>query len=101
MTIEEAKTCKQHLELLKAEIEWDKPIGYQMDLDLAIESIEKQIPKKPKKNLSVARYCPNCENGLRMFYERENKFQNGYERIRLRPPFCEDCGQAIDWKDEE
>lgn len=40
MNYEEAKECKLHIEMLKSEIEWDKPIGYQIDLDLAIEALE-------------------------------------------------------------
>lgn len=34
------ESCIQHLEMLKAEIEWDLPLGYQLDLDLAIKTLK-------------------------------------------------------------
>ena len=62
-------------------------------LDLAIEAIEKQIPKKPiiretEDYFGYVKYilCPNCE-----------KVEFGFNQ----PCFCERCGQAIDWSDDE
>lgn len=55
----------------------------------AIEALEKQIPKKPllvpdgKSKIHTFK-CPTC--GQAMY------------RVRL---FCDDCGQAIDWSDEQ
>ena len=67
--------------------------GYTMlkeGLDLAIEVLEKQIPKKPTKTYEViAEYklfgeCPNCgHTGLK---------QNTHVH-------CWWCGQAIDWSE--
>lgn len=54
---------------------------------MAIDALEKQIPKKPIhvrtfKNLDLAFYkCPNCG-----FIRRKDLF----------PQYCEFCGQAID-----
>ena len=52
-------------------------------IDIAIDCIEKRIPKKPNAGAVFYR-CPNC----------------GHERPVQRP-HCEHCGQAIDWSDEE
>lgn len=54
-------------------------------LKIAIEALEKQIPKKPLlvpdgKSKIYTFKCPTC--GQAMY------------RVRL---FCDDCGQAIDW----
>ena len=64
---------------------------FESALALAIESLEKQIPKKPiiREAEDYFGYvehilCPNCE-----------KVDFGYEH----PCFCKLCGQAIDWED--
>lgn len=58
-------------------------------LDMAIEALEKQIPKKPlheHKNY----YCPVCrENGWMLW---DDAIPNDMDS------FCGMCGQAIDWK---
>ena len=55
--------------------------------DLAIEALEKQIPKKPYKDNENGVYekehCPSCHRSL---------FPNDHH--------CE-CGQAIDWEVSE
>ena len=59
---------------------------------VAIEALEKQIPKKPIKNKNqVVRYvntyyCPTCELGI-----------TGTNIAK----WCYHCGQKIDWSDEE
>ena len=70
---------------------FDKYTAYA--IDLAIEVIEKQIPKKPiiretEDHFGYVKYilCPNC---------KEVEF--GHEH----PCFCKLCGQAIDWRDAE
>ena len=66
-------------------------------LDVAIQALEKQIPKKPtpidyEKYIDVidnarllrgAYWCPNCK------------------RVVKSGSFCNDCGQKLDWSDEE
>lgn len=54
-------------------------------LQIAIEAIEKQIPKKPDLDGGV--YCPCC---LR-------EFKSHYDETR----YCPNCGQALDWSDVE
>lgn len=49
------------------------------------EAIEKQTPKKPKKDIVHYR-CPNCDAML-----------NTYETCE----YCNHCGQKLDWSDHE
>lgn len=60
-------------------------------LKVAIEAIEKQIPKKPIKNdLSYSGYCcPTCKS---------NVYQLRSHNI-YKTPYCIFCGQAIDWSE--
>ena len=77
-------------------IKWQKSFketykGFPKDIDaacdMAINALEKQIPKKPYKDNENGVYekdhCPTCHRSL---------FPNDHH--------CE-CGQAIDWSDEE
>ena len=66
-------------------------------LQIAINALEKQIPKKPipidyKKYMDVVNnaislrggfWCPNCKKVVRS------------------GSYCNDCGQKLDWSDEE
>ena len=61
-------------------------------INMAIDAIEKQVPKKPiiRKTKDYFGYvehtiCPNCE-----------KIEFGHEQ----PCFCKLCGQALDWEGE-
>lgn len=64
-----------------------------------IEAREKQIPKKPRKTDSYrgvlkkvyAYVCPTCGNVCLEKYMNE----------RQNTVFCWDCGQKLDWSDEE
>ena len=72
--------------------------GYQKDdtcetceINVAIKAIDKQIPKKPepKKDASGEYYvCPIC--GVYQEYLTDGK-----------PPYCVNCGQALDWQEVE
>lgn len=69
----------------------------KMYAELAIQALEKQIPKKPipidyKKYMNVVNnaislrggfWCPNCKKVVRS------------------GSCCNDCGQKLDWSDEE
>lgn len=65
---------------------------------IAIDCIEKQIPKKPIYTfidgftLSIPYYCPVCG-------ERISKY-DAYARCVLKEHHCK-CGQAIDWSEVE
>lgn len=54
---------------------------------LAIEALEKQIPKKLKYIPGAFYSCPTCGNG----YGRKAEFVN----------HCFNCGQALLWEDTE
>lgn len=56
-----------------------KPVVGGKSLDIAIEALEKQIPKKPKDG-SICLYCSECRHLL-----------DGVER------YCWFCGQKLDW----
>ena len=60
--------------------------GLSEAMRMAIQSLEKQIPKKPYKDnengIYEKEYCPICHISL---------FPNDHHCI---------CGQAIDWRDE-
>ena len=68
-------------------------------IDVAINALEKQIPKKPRKTDSYrgvlkrvyAYVCPTCGNVCL------EKYMNERQNIM----FCWDCGQKLDWSDEE
>lgn len=65
-----------------------KEIG--IDFDMAIESLEKQIPKQPKDvvtgdNEFICMICPACEQVA----------------VEFNDKFCRLCGQAIDWSGEK
>jgi len=53
-------------------------------MELAVDALEKQIPKKPKMPFDAYWTCPMC------YVRVEHTFKN-----------CKKCGQAIDWGDEE
>ena len=56
---------------------------FESALALAIEALEKQIPKKPYWEYGGC-HCKSC--GLDVLSDE---------------PFCPLCGQAIDWSDDE
>lgn len=71
------------------------------EMKIAIEALEKQIPKKPitetvNRGISVSGeydidfnyLCPNC-NTVVGDYETDDAFYK----------FCPDCGQALDWSE--
>lgn len=78
------KKVREAIETIKS----NYPIsGYYMlceALDIAIEALEKQLPKKPKKNGDLA-----CSCGL--IIQRKNR--------RTCLHYCHNCGQAIDWSE--
>lgn len=61
-------------------------------IDMAIEALEKQIPKKPKrdKEYPLGRVCPKCSA-----YLGNVQFMSSID------DYCMWCGQALDWSDYE
>jgi hypothetical protein len=65
-------------------------------LNMGISALEKQIPKKPykvKDHKQNDYYCTVCKRYLGD--EMELKY------ACLQPRYCEHCGQALDWSEEE
>lgn len=55
--------------------------------EIAIQALEKQIPKKPKERDRIGfntLVCPVCKGALYLY-----------------EPYCDNCGQKLDWSDEE
>ena len=73
-------------------------------LDVAIQALEKQIPKKPNKAIDSswgvkkeAHTCPVCDYYLtEVHFIAPQKIESN-----KKITYCETCGQAIDWSDEE
>ena len=59
-------------------------------LDIAIEALEKQIPKKPTMGKYGHTECACCGWVVETFCGDLEQY-----------PFCPNCGQAIDWKVSE
>ena len=56
-------------------------------LDMAIEALEKQIPKKPIRIDDWGEYykCPICD-------------EYAVDHLGCKYKFCRECGQRLDWK---
>lgn len=85
------KEAIENLKILKIS-EDDSSVGRLkiQTYNIAIEALEKQIPKEPlnredKSEISYG-YCPCCSNII-----------DNWDDIR----FCGECGQAIDWEETE
>lgn len=65
-------------------------MGYEFT-DKIFEAIEKQIPKKPIQNEDDVYqfYCPTCHSII------------GVDGQMLYSDYCCDCGQKLDWSEEE
>ena len=85
MTYEEA--IKMLTELKPIPVDGFKIIAEAYDL--AIEAIEKQIPKKPRET-RCALMCASCGHKIT---------EKGCKKLNRN--YCKKCGQAIDWSDDE
>lgn len=101
MTIEEAK--EQLKDLIKDResfLDGQDDEIYHRDIEVlgkAVKALEKQIPKKPLDICTPVvtwGFCPVCKGEL-------NKLGRMPNRVFMSDAFCSDCGQAIDWSDEE
>lgn len=67
---------------VKAVVDGDKET---MTMKMAVEAIEKQIPKQPVEEATM---CPNC--GGNIINEADNDYNFNY---------CHYCGQKLDWNE--
>lgn len=64
---------------------------------VAIDAMEKQIPKKPKEYEDKYYACPVCGNVLLHKWEKyPEKLTDKNDGL----PYCLGCGQALDWREE-
>ena len=75
----------------------NKVVEHEENL-VAIEALEKQIPKKPDCIEDKMWCCPVCDNHLlHKWVKYPTKLMPKTEGL----PHCMSCGQAIDWSDED
>ena len=83
--------------------------------EMAIQALEKQIPKKPilKHDVSVMHintgnqphewkrlesdnwHCPECDS-----FVGERVYVHGRHHNQRKKKYCDNCGQKLDWSDE-
>lgn len=99
MTAEEAiKTIQAAI----AEVEWEYPMNYSVAFETAIDALEKQIPKKPKRvdknsvfDGNWKKICPCCGATLMERITTEDESRPVHYNMTKH---CK-CGQALDWSD--
>lgn len=65
-------------------------------LQKAIEALDKQIPKKPKR-VDHWTLCPTCYDKYGFSYD----ILVGMRGLKTGECHCLNCGQSIDWSDAE
>lgn len=94
------RTAIENLKHIASEIRFDTSVREikQIKRDkiksigMAIMALEKQIPKKPVKDKYHRYCCPACEHII---------FIHNPSLLDEFSPYCENCGQAIDWSEDE
>lgn len=95
-------TNKEAIETIKiamAEVEWDYPMDYTVTFEMAIDAIEKQVPKKAifSHNLSDTLSVFNCDCGNIIKVSHDAGIMNNNNAAN----YCSKCGCRLDWSDEE
>ena len=95
MTVQEARKQILWLKNDLDELRYNPSASKRMKeaCDIARESMEKQIPKKPKEIhkvedgsfYSISFMCPTCETAVHL--------------QPYKPNHCKHCGQKIDWEE--
>ena len=88
---------EQALSWFKLRTKISKSNNFKQCGKIAIEALEKQIPKKPDLEgdgydengelIYDTGYCPNCHHEFEVYYDATKH--------------CPECGQALDWSDIE
>lgn len=96
MTESEAKTNIITYATVEAE---NLPIKTAKAFDVAIQALEKQIPKKPifNHNLSDTLSVFHCECGNTIKVSHDVGIMNNNNS----PNYCSKCGCRLDWSDKE
>lgn len=90
------RTAKEAIENLKKLKSFHNG-SYGSSIRMAIEALEKQVPKKPKEQGTGEKThykCPECG------WIPLTIYSDGYH-LGNKPKYCERCGQAIDWSEED
>jgi hypothetical protein len=75
------------------------PEKYQ---DIFNELLDKATPKKPFINGPSCRVCSNCDTYVAKIYTQNGVYKTGTtELYEFEIKFCPDCGQALDWSEDE
>lgn len=96
------------------EVEWSYPIDYAEAIEVAIEALEKQIPKKviPFKRMAHDFQNDFCKHSG-YYCEHIKTFNHEYQYTDYKcpccdkrvsdgtPKYCDSCGQALDWRETE
>lgn len=87
MTLEEAIGI---VKCAIGEVEWNYPLDYAEAFEVAIEALEKQIPKKP---IGEGYYylCPCCRDDLGVLDDDIFIYELSM------PKYCSNCGCVLDW----
>ena len=64
---------------------------YAQAIDIAIDAVERRMPKTPIIEPYEPAYCPNCDSIL------SESLGDDYFRHYKHLDMCPNCGQAIDW----
>ena len=83
--IRELKAMKPHIESHMSIVGHDA-------YDMAISALEKQMPKKAIGEQYAHMRCPSCNHRIP---------SGGGSSSRRRDNWCNYCGQAIDWEENE
>ena len=74
------------------EVGWSYPVNYSEAIEVAIEALEKQIPKKPREAVQSGFFwCPACSKAIKMRIEGS----------KINISYCPFCGQALDWRENK
>ena len=97
MTESEAiEEFKERLELIekcyRGEVE-----DYKQALELGVNALEKQIPKKPTP-IDYEKYMDTVKNAL---FLKGSYWCPNCNHVVKCGTYCSDCGQKLDWSDEE
>lgn len=78
-----AQEAIETLKLMQGQIEWDYPMEYAVAVDMAVDALQKQIPKKPIPYYYKDK-CPNPACGL---------------IVKIGEKYCKGCGQKLRWSE--